>query len=378
MVLRHMEIVTDADKLKVDIQETCMKYKTIKQWAYILHDKDDTRPHYHIYINFGDSSCDTAMVAKWFQLGYTDDKGVEHSGEQFIEKCKGRKTDILLYLTHGNDSQKNKHQYSPDEVVANFDFQVEIENAKILGDFDKYSYAQQIEYVNTLPISEKATVFTKLKRLWELHCAHRLLNPDRKIQVMFICGKGGTGKTYYAKKLLDAQGYDYCMSSSSNDTFQDYMGQRAMILDDLRDSTFKLPDLLKILDNDTLSSAFSRFNNKVFVGNMIVITSPVPLVYWYKNEQLGDYDTLDQLYRRIGCYVEVKEQTVTLYNDGVDKWGKPVGIGQEYENELYGRKKDQVVKFDFVAAFDKICKRKEKPQQVKLSDLVEVKEELPF
>ena len=39
-----MEIVTDADKLKVDIQETCMKYKTIKQWAYILHDKDDTRP----------------------------------------------------------------------------------------------------------------------------------------------------------------------------------------------------------------------------------------------------------------------------------------------------------------------------------------------
>lgn len=378
MVLRHMEIVTDADKLKVDIQETCMKYKTIKQWAYILHDKDDTRPHYHIYINFGDSSCDTAMVAKWFQLGYTDDKGVEHSGEQFIEKCKGRKTDILLYLTHGNDSQKNKHQYSPDEVVANFDFQVEIENAKILGDFDKYSYAQQIEYVNTLPISEKATVFTKLKRLWELHCAHRLLNPDRKIQVMFICGKGGTGKTYYAKKLLDAQGYDYCMSSSSNDTFQDYMGQRAMILDDLRDSTFKLPDLLKILDNDTLSSAFSRFNNKVFVGNMIVITSPVPLVYWYKNEQLGDYDTLDQLYRRIGCYVEVKEQTVTLYNDGVDKWGKPVGIGQEYENELYGRKKDQVVKFDFVAAFDKICKRKEKPQQVKLSDLVEVKEELSF
>lgn len=52
MQLRHMEIVQDADKLKVDIQQTCMQYKTIKQWAYILHDKDDTRPHYHIYLNF--------------------------------------------------------------------------------------------------------------------------------------------------------------------------------------------------------------------------------------------------------------------------------------------------------------------------------------
>ena len=99
MNLRQMEIVTDQDKLKVDIQATCMKYKTIKQWAYILHDKDDTRAHYHIYLNFNPSSADTKMVASWFDIP-----------ENFIEKVKGRKTDMLLYLTHGNESQKNKHQ----------------------------------------------------------------------------------------------------------------------------------------------------------------------------------------------------------------------------------------------------------------------------
>ena len=380
MVLRQMEIVTDADKLKVDIQETCMKYKTIKQWAYILHYKDDTRPHYHIYISFGNISCDTAMVAKWFSLGYTDENGKEHSGEQFIERVKGRRNDVLLYLTHGNDSQKNKHQYSPDEVIANFDFQVEIENAKIIGDFEKFSYAQQIAYVDSLPVSEKATVYTKLKKLWELHCAKLSLNADRKIRVMFICGKGGAGKTYYAKKFLNAQNYDYCMSSSSNDSFQDYMGQKAIILDDLRDTTFELADLLKILDNDTLSSVRSRFSNKLFCGEMIVITSSVPLVYWYKNAQLGEHDTLDQLYRRIGCYVVVTEKEVTVYNDVVDKWGKPVGDGVVFENELYGMKSTHVAKFDFTSAFDKICKRKETPKQVKLSDLVEVKDDkdLPF
>ena len=96
MNLRQMEIVTDADKLKVDIQKTCMQYKTIKQWAYILHDKDDTRPHYHIYLNFMPNTCDTALVAKWFNLGWTDEDGKEHSGENFIEKVKGRKTDVLL------------------------------------------------------------------------------------------------------------------------------------------------------------------------------------------------------------------------------------------------------------------------------------------
>ena len=100
MHLKQCEIVCDVDKLKVDIQETCMKYKTIKEWAYINHDKDDTRPHYHIYLNFGVSSVDTSVIATWFQVA-----------DNFVSRVKGRKADMLMYLTHGNDTQKNKHQY---------------------------------------------------------------------------------------------------------------------------------------------------------------------------------------------------------------------------------------------------------------------------
>lgn len=354
MNLRQMEIVTDADKLKVDIQQTCMQYKTIKQWAYILHDKDDTRPHYHIYLNFMPNTCDTALVAKWFNLGWTDEDGKEHSGENFIEKVKGRKTDVLLYLTHGNDSQKNKHQYSPSEVHANFDFETEIENSKILGDFEHYSYAQQLQYVNSLPLSEKAQAFTKLEKLWRLRCQVLALNTDRQLQVVFICGRGGTGKTYYAKKLLQNLDYDFCISSSSNDPFQDYMGQKAIILDDLRDKSFEFEDLLKILDNDTSSSVRSRFSNKVFNGEMIVITSSVPLVYWYKDYQYSKYDELNQLYRRISCYVHMTETEITVY-DELDRYGKPVGLGQVFKNELAGKRYERKKTVNFKEIFGRFC-----------------------
>lgn len=349
MNVRQMEIVCDKDKLPVDIQETCMKYKTIKQWAYILHDKDDTRPHYHIYLNFSPSSCDSKIVAGWFGIP-----------ENFIERVKGRKADMLLYLTHGNDSQKNKHQYSPEEVHANFDFETEIESAKILGDFKHYSYAQMLAYVDTLPLSEKATAFTKLKKLWELQCQCLTLQTDRTLQVVFITGKGGTGKTYYAKKLLKSLDYDFCVSSSSNDPFQDYLGQKAIILDDLRDKSFELEDLLKILDNNTSSSVKSRFSNKVFNGEMIVITSSVPLVYWYPEHKGNKYDTLNQLYRRISGYVVMTEETVTVYNE-LDDLGKPAGLGQVFKNDLIDKKRERPPRTDFGAVFGKFCVNAELP-----------------
>ena len=364
MFLKQMEIVVDKDKIHVDIQKVLMERKTIKKWAYICHDKDDTRPHYHIYINFGNSSINTADVAKWFELGYTKD-GKEYTGEQFIEKVKGRYTDMLLYLTHGNDSQQNKHQYSPDEVRANFDFQTEITNSKILGDFKKFSYAAQLEYVETLPVSEKPTAYRKLETLWKIRCQWLTLHTERKIDVMFICGKGGTGKTYYAKKFLKSMNYDYCVSSSSNDFMQDYLGQKGLILDDCRDRSFKsFEDCLKMLDNHTSSTVQSRFHNKVFNGEIIVITSSVPLSYWFRGRN-GDGNFFNvanedfiQLYRRISCYVEVTHEEITVY-DTIGKDGRPKGLGTVYKNELAARPKEEKKKTDFRALFGKICETAE-------------------
>ncbi len=349
MYLKQCEVESRVEYFKGDIQEVLKSHKVIKKWAYILHDKDDTAPHYHIYLNFGSSGVDTAQVGAWFGLQ-----------ESQVSRVKGRATDMLLYLTHGNDSQKNKYQYSPSEVVANFDFETEIKNAQILGDFEHYSYAQQLEYVNSLPLSEKTKAFTQLRKLWELRCQVLALNTDRQVQVVFICGKGGTGKTYYAKKLLKSLGYDYCISSSSNDPFQDYMGQKAIILDDLRDKAFEFEDLLKILDNNTSSSVRSRFTNKVFNGEMIVITSSVPLNYWYKDYQYRGYDALIQLYRRISCYVRMTETEMTVY-DELDEYGKPVGIGQVFKNELAGMKKERKQKADFKGMFEKICESADSP-----------------
>lgn len=339
--LKHCEVVSQPEYIDGKVGDIIRAHKVIKKYAYILHDKDpDTSPHYHIYLNFGRTGIPLPDIAKWFGLQ-----------ESCVERIKGRPVDVLKYLVHGNDSQINKHQYDYSEVVANFDFLAEIETDKVLGDFEKYSYAQQLQYVNNLPVSEKTQAFTKLEKLWKIYCQCLVLNNDRDIDVMFIDGKGGTGKTYYAKKLLTKMGYDYCVSSSSNDPFQDYLGQKAIILDDLRDSAFDFEDLLKMLDNNTASSVRSRFTNKVFNGKLIVITSTVPLSYWYRSYQYSDNkDEINQLYRRITSYVKVTHDFVSVYNQ-IDERGRPTGIPYVYKNEIPELKKQNRSRTDYAAIF---------------------------
>lgn len=354
MNLKQCEVESRVEFFKCDIQETLKSRKTIKKWAYILHDKDETAPHYHIYLNFGSSSVDTKYVAEWFGLQ-----------ESCVNKVKGRSVDMLLYLTHGNDSQKNKYQYSPTEVIANFDFQAEIEESKVLGDFRIHSYAKQLEYIHSRPTSEQSRLYNDLTKRWKLHCQWLTLHPDRDIQVIFITGSGGTGKTYYAKKLLKSMDLDFCISSSNNDFMQDYLGQRAMILDDCRDKTFSsFEDCLKFLDNHTASSVQSRFTNKVFNGDYIVITSAMELHKWFRGKDAnGNFYNLSnedfiQFYRRISCYVVVTHEEVHQYSE-LDKFGKPKGLARVFKNELCEKKPEQKPKTDFGSLFAKICEEVE-------------------
>lgn len=354
MYLKHCEVESRVEFFKGDIQEIIKSHKTIKKWAYILHDKDDTAPHYHIYLNFGRSSVNTKDIAEWFDLQ-----------ESQVNRVQGRATDMLLYLTHGNNSQQNKYQYSPSEVVANFDFQTQIKNAQILGDFEKYSYAQQLKYVHTLPVSERVSACRQLDVLWKNHCKWLSMQMDRSITVMFITGKGGTGKTTYAKKIMKERfGDDFCVSSASNDPWQDYLGQKGMILDDCRDRTFEnFSDFLKVIDNHTSSSVASRFSNKVFNGELIIITSSIPLRYWYKGRNSKgllftvDNEGFNQLYRRINVYVEVKEKDIIVYPDGVNEDGNPKGLGRMFKNTLTAefKKSETTPQFDYVNLFDKLC-----------------------
>lgn len=130
--------------------------------------------------------------------------------------------------------------------------------------------------------------------------------------VVYICGSAGSGKTTYAKQYCENNNLSYCISASSRDPLQDYEGQDAIILDDLRPENFSLSDLLKLLDNHTASSASARYHDRWVNAKVIIITTVLPIEKFFHRINLRD-EPIQQLYRRCRVMLRMTHDKVEFF-----------------------------------------------------------------
>lgn len=104
-------IVTYA--LDVEIEDF-LNVGIVSNYAYILHDKDNTDPHYHIlFTTKANYTCKN--IVKIFNECCPSDQNT------FCRPVSKSTTGAYQYLTHSTDRAKEqlKHQYSEDEIVTN-------------------------------------------------------------------------------------------------------------------------------------------------------------------------------------------------------------------------------------------------------------------
>lgn len=132
--------------------------------------------------------------------------------------------------------------------------------------------------------------------------------------VYFIEGGAGSGKSTLAQLLCEKNGLSYYVTSTGTHALDDYQGQEVIILDDCRDSSYRLNELLKMLDNNTQCDVQARYHNKNLCAvKLIIITSAKPLMEWYK-EGYDRGEQMRQLYRRIKIHF-----TLEILPDGTRK-----------------------------------------------------------
>lgn len=293
------------------MQQILEEWALTKSMKYYLKDHnnepDDPNPHYHIVICFGSPTPFDQIKAK-FPYGKIEKP--HNKGQNGVKVC-------VQYLVHMND--QSKKQYDFNEIITN---DPNIDNFRILTQqmqvikleeyIDKIASGQIREHNLTDFIEPEvfANYKTRILNALEYYRRKVMTNKDRNIQVLAFTGETGTFKTTYAKQYAKNLNKSICISSSSNDPMQDYKGEDVLVLDDIRDDTFKFNDLLKILDNHTSSTVASRYSNKAFIGDTIIITSSIGIVDWYYDLPQEDKA---QLKRRIPLWYQFTADQISIF-----------------------------------------------------------------
>lgn len=298
----------------------------IKSWAYINHDKDvnedgtPKEPHVHIALELAESRQYSTVG------GYV---GVPAQYvcaiRQKVKVGKRMMSDIggaLAYLTHRN--APDRYQYDDADVVAKPGYDWKAVRAK-----SEMSMAERKTFARVLDGIEKGTIrrynlFEKVSmqmyldhkidfdRAFEFREMQLKSDANRQIDVIYITGDAGSGKTTLAKHLCEKRGLSYCVSGSSRDPVQDYNGQDCLILDDLRPQTFDLSDLLKMLDNNTASSVNSRYHDRWLEVRCIIITTVLSVDDFYRT-MLVTSEPIAQLKRRCKTMIQLTRQQMSIY-----------------------------------------------------------------
>ena len=343
MSMRRCEVVQEQRYLSEEtIIITVNGKRSIKYYAYILHDKDiytpedEARnpahkagtlkpPHWHIILVFFENQQQQLKyIAKWF--------GQE---PERVQKIKSRNVeDAFTYLIHQNAPKK--HQYDTSEVKANFDYETFIaENSMFLdrgdeiiaqidsGIITRSNYAQ---YVN---VHEYVRYSKEMNKAFDYY-DKKINTIDRNLDAIFITGLSGTGKTSLAKYIAEQKGMSCFISSVGQDMLDGYDNEEVIVYNDIRGNCgLALNEFIQLVDNNTNAKGKSRFRNKNLSNcKMVIVTTVLSMDQLLRQLDPRYEEDWQQFRRRFKMYITTHRNHIVVeqYSFSADRYGNAVKL----------------------------------------------------
>lgn len=151
----------------------------------------------------------------------------------------------------------------------------------------------------------------KIERTRQTYISEKYKNEFRKLEVTYIFGKTGTGKT---RSVMEEYGYEnvYRVTNYQH-PFDGYKGQDVILFDEFR-SNLPISDMLIYLDGYPVDLP-CRYANKEARYTKVFFCSNIPFEQQYVNIQHDQPTTWNAFKRRFTESYEVIENGVKVYSD---------------------------------------------------------------
>lgn len=218
-------------------------------------------------------------------------------------------------------------------------------------DFESVPYRT---YLKQLVQHQNPSLIKKLKDNYSYYL-ESIQKTGKSKSCIYITGEAGTGKTTYAK-ILASKYYnedEIYVTSGGQNPFDEYYGEKCIIIDDFRDSTMCYNDLLKLLDNNTSSNVGARYHNKSLARcELIILTSVKTLPELYQGINEERY----QLYRRVKYFGLTKNSILYYlnYNKNTDYFDVKDSVSIKYFLDDYYEKHNSDTKINVDDIFQDI------------------------
>lgn len=328
-----------------ELQETLDKYKTIKRYAWILHDQDvwteedeanadndwtiagqPKPPHIHLVISTDKTSQDVEMIAKWLKIP-----------SNFIDLPKGVGAflDCIQYLTHEEVEQqeKGKHLYENELVHSNFDWRKELDDRAFnqaeygtdLSKFDqmRFDVMYKGKTLGQCEDEDPILLMEKLKALQSArvyYLANKADIPNFRFN-FYISGGGGVGKGLMSRGLarvfvpnIKDDKDLFFVVGAGNAGFEGYDGQPVIIWDDMRSAEIiralgGIGNVYKTFDTHPVRSRQNvKFGSTMLINTINIVNSVEPYEDFLKG--LAKQEDQNQANRRFPFIINLNLKTV--------------------------------------------------------------------
>ena len=254
---------------------------------------EGSTPHTHIYIIFRNPVSFSSVQNKF--------KGAH------IDAVKGQPSQVRDYILKGGKWEH--HKKAETKIAGTFEENGNCPNYKQGERTDlKFLYDQIGSGVSTHDIINENPKFmlrmTEIERVRQMLLADKYKNDFRQLDVTYIWGDSGTGKT---RGVMEKYGYENVFRITNYDShpFDNYQGQDILVLEEFR-SSFRLQDMLNYLDGYPLHLP-CRYADKVACYTKVYIITNIPFNQQFDSLQITHRTTWEAFKRRIHHFEEYKK-----------------------------------------------------------------------